>query len=80
MRELNGNLVYNYLNYDDVREVYDGQPIYIISGVEQGNEDQKLLLYKDYEIMGNLGGEDGKYMTEQIYTYHESVYVYEMAN
>lgn len=80
LRELNGNLVYNYLNYDDVREVFDGQPIYVISGVEQDNEDQKLLLYKDYEIMGNLGGEDGKYMTKQIYTYYESVYVYEMAN
>lgn len=78
LRELNGNKVYNYKNYEEIREAYKPEALYLISSVEQNGESQKLVLKKEYEIMGNLGGVDGRYMTEDINTYNEMICIYEM--
>ena len=75
LREMNGNLVYNFANMDEIRNYYFDQDIYVISAQKCSNIEQ-LLLYKSYEIMGNLGGEKGRYMKENIHTYDEIVCIY----
>lgn len=64
LREMNGNLVYNYENYDEIKDYYLEQPLYIISSQKCNNAEQ-ILLYQNYEIANNLGGSNGRYMTEE---------------
>lgn len=75
LREMNGNYVYNYSNEAEVKAHYIDQPIYTISSHKIENENQ-LLLYNNYLIMNNLGGSNGRYMTEEISYTNESIYIY----
>lgn len=76
LREINQNMVFNYKNVEEVKEFYGDKPLYFITGQLSKDKGQELLWYKDYTIMGNLGGGDGKYMTEEIFTDNEEVYIY----
>lgn len=75
LREINQNKVFNFRNADEVKQFYNDQPLYFVAGHpwEMGIEP---VWQKNYVIYGNLGGADGKYMTEEISTYNESVYIY----
>ncbi len=75
LREINANLVYEYNNMDELETYYSDQPLFIISSGTLA-EEEHLLLYKSYEITGNLSGKKGGYMTEEVYTYNETLCIY----
>lgn len=75
LREVNSNMVFNYRNMDEIKQFYDDKPLYFIT-CRQFDLSIEPIWHKDYTIMGNLGGGDGKYMTEEISTYSEEVYIY----
>lgn len=75
LREINQNKVFNYKNLEEVKQFYNGSPLYFIAGRPR-DVGVEPAWQKDYIISGNLGGADGKYMTEEISTYNESVYIY----
>lgn len=75
LREINQNMVFNYKNAEEIKDFYGDKPLYFITS-QSSDKNKELIWYKKYSIMGNLGGGDGKYMTEEISSSDQDIYIY----
>lgn len=78
LRDINGNQVYNYDNHDEVQQYYSNCDIYVISlGTV---EDSSLIYRRNYSLLYNLSGENGRYMSQAPAFYTQTICLSRLEN